>query len=60
MKEFIEQHYFAVTLVGAYIFQAAVQSMPEDKFEFYPWLLHTLRLLTNSLPQKYTLKGETK
>ncbi len=56
MFELLSEHSTIVALVALYVFQAAATALPEDNFQFYPWFLHTVRLLTNAIPQKYQLK----
>ena len=55
MLQFLESHALAITLITLYILQAAVVSLPEDNFKFYSWFRHMLRMLANSVPQRYQL-----
>ncbi len=59
MWSFIVAHQFAIIVGVVYVLTAAVNSLPDPevgKFQFYPWLYHTTRVLLNNIPAKYAPK----
>ena len=42
-------------ILGAQLLIAAIVALPEDKFQFYPWFRHTLKLWLNAVPQQYRI-----
>lgn len=56
--QFLGTHAVVVLAVASYVFLAAVNNLPEDKFAFYPWFRGTLRSLANHVQVKYQIPGE--
>jgi hypothetical protein len=55
MLSFFHTYHAVIMLAVFYAFQAAVLSLPDEDFKFYPWMLKTLRLLVNAVPPRYNI-----
>ena len=42
-----------LSMLAVQLLIAAIVALPEDGFQFYPWLRHTLKLWLNAVPQQY-------